>query len=106
MSAPIHDPIGIKFVGLTHWSICNNKYMHLSVVKYHFPFGPRLRLPRCFDTSMLYDGTEAALGRAWRAAGIARSELFIKTKLLTWDDDDEHLATHIIYNRPSVRDFN
>jgi diketogulonate reductase-like aldo/keto reductase len=45
---------------------------------------------RCFDTSMLYDGTEEALGRAWRASGLARSAFFFKTKLLTWDDDDEH----------------
>ena len=58
---------------------------------------------RCFDTSMLYDGTEAALGRAWQASGIPRAELFFKTKLLTWDDDDEHLATHIYSEAGGVR---
>ena len=45
---------------------------------------------RCFDTSMLYDGTEEALGHAWRVSGVPRHELFIKTKLLTWDDDKLH----------------
>lgn len=46
---------------------------------------------RYIDTARIY-GNEAAVGRAARASGLPRSELFITTKL--WNDDNGYQQAH------------